>query len=361
MPRFRFLAAAALAGAMGVSHGSWAQDHPATPPMLPTASALPYEGAMPSMDGATTWLNSSPLAVDALRGKVVVVQFWTYSCINWLRTMPYVRAWQSRYKDQGLVVIGVHSPEFGFEKSVANVRRAADQMNVAYPIAIDSDHTIWDAFSNEYWPALYFVDTRGQIRHHQFGEGDYELSELVIRQLLAEAGQQSSVPGPVIPDARGAEVAADWRNLESPETYLGYERATLFASPGGFAADTRHVYAAPRRLPRNGWAFAGDWTAKKEATSSNLPGARIALRFHARDVHLVMGPATAGKPVRFRVLMDGRPPGVDHGVDIDAQGYGVTGTPRLYQLIRQSGAVTDRQFEIQFLDAGAQVFSFTFG
>jgi thiol-disulfide isomerase/thioredoxin len=296
-----------------------------------------------------------------LRGKVVLIDVWTYTCINWLRTLPYVRAWAEKYKSQGLVVIGVHSPEFGFEKDIDNVRRAAKDMRVDYPIAIDSDHAVWRALDNEYWPALYFVDAQGRIRHHHFGEGEYERSETIIQQLLSEAGKSVIGQELVSVDARGAETAADWGNLKSPENYVGFERTENFASPGGAVLDKARVYVAPARLRLNQWALSGDWTVQKQLTVLNKPNGRIAYRFHARDLHLVMGPAERGTPVRFRVLIDGRPPGAAHGGDVDDQGNGTVTEQRLYQLIRQPKPIADRQFEIEFLDPGVEAFAFTFG
>ena len=329
--------------------------------MAPAALRLPVEGQMPSLSGATTWLNSRPLTPPELRGKVVLVDFWTYSCINWRRTAPYLRAWAEKYKNQGLVVIGVHSPEFGFEKDIDNVRQASTEMDVRYPVAVDSDHAIWRAFENEYWPALYFIDAQGHIRHHQFGEGDYDQSEAVIQELLAESGMSAFDHQMISADARGFELAADWNDLQSPENYVGYERTENFASPGGASVGKHHVYAVPARLARNHWALAGDWTFGKESVVLNNSGGRLAYRFHARDLHLVMGPATRGKTVRFRVLIDGLPPGAAHGVDVDEQGYGTVTEQRLYQLIRQPKPITDRQLEIEFLDPGIEAFSFTFG
>ena len=329
--------------------------------VAPTPVRLPTEGELPSLGGATGWLNAQPLTAAGLRRKVVLVQFWTYTCINWLRTLPYVRAWAEKYKDQGLVVIGVHSPEFEFEKNVENVRRAAKDMSVDYPIAIDRDHTIWRAFNNNYWPALYFADAQGRIRHHQFGEGDYERSERTIQQLLAEAGLGGIGHELVSVDGRGAEAAADWGSLKSPENYVGYERTENFASPGGAVLDEGRVYAAPARLRLNQWALSGDWTVKKQAAVLNKANGRIACRFHARDLHLVMGPAARGTSVRFRVFIDGQPPGAAHGVDVDDQGNGTLTEQRLYQLIRQPKPIADRQFEIEFLDPGVEAFAFTFG
>ncbi len=323
--------------------------------------ALPIEGPAPSLAGAVEWLNSPPLTMEALRGKVLLVDFWTYSCINCLRAIPYVRAWAEKYKSQGLVVIGVHAPEFAFEKNIDNVRQATKDLKVDYPVAIDNDYAIWRAFDNKYWPAHYFIDAEGRIRHRHFGEGDYDQSEKVIQQLLAEAGQGEVSRDLVSVDARGAEAAADMGDVQSPETYVGYMRAENFASPGGAVDDKRQVYALASPLRLNQWAIGGDWTVEGERAVSNEPNGRIVYRFHARDLHLVLGPAADGKPVRFRVLLDGKAPGPDHGVDIDDQGNGVVTGQRLYQLIRQSKPSADRDFEIEFLDAGAQAFAFTFG
>src|SRR6266576_1817552 len=287
--------------------------------MARTALQLFTEGELPSFAGANGWLNSQPLTPAGLRGKVVLVDFWTYTCINWLRTLPYVRAWSEKYKNEGLVVIGVHTPEFPFEHNVDNVRRATKEMRVDYPIAIDSDFAIWRALKNEYWPALYIVDAQGRVRHHQFGEGEYEQSERIIQQLLAEAGTGGIGHDLVSVDARGAEVAADWSSLKSPENYVGYERTENFASRGGAVLDKPNVYAVPARLKLNNWALSGDWTVEKRATVLNKANGRIAYRFHARDLHLVMGPAAQGKPVRFRTLIDGQAPGNAHGEDVDGQ------------------------------------------
>ncbi len=322
---------------------------------------LPIEGELPSLGSATEWLNSQPLTAAGLRGKVVIIDFWTYTCINWLRSLPYVRAWAEKYKHHGLVVIGVHAPEFAFEHNVDNVRRAAKDMRVDYPIAIDNAYAIWRAFKNHYWPALYFVDAQGHIRHHQFGEGQYEQSEMIIQQLLAEAGIGDIAQELVSVDAPGVEAAADWGSLQSPENYLGYERTENFASPGGAVLDERHVYAAPAHLRLNQWALSGDWTVEKQATVLNQANGRIAYRFHARDLHLVMGPAARGTSVRFRVFIDGQPPRAAHGSDVDDQGNGTLTQQRLYQLIRQPKPIAERQFEIEFLDSGVEAFAFTFG
>jgi thiol-disulfide isomerase/thioredoxin len=329
----------------------------------PSASQveLPVEGRMAALDGATSWIDSRALSPSSLRGKVVLVDFWTYSCINSLRQIPYLRAWAARYGSQGLVIIGVHSPEFAFEKDLDNVRRAVKEIAPGYPIAVDSDHAIWRAFGNEYWPALYFVDSQGRIRHHVFGEGEYERSEAIIRQLLAEAGHDNLPSGRAAVKAEGAEAQADWADLRTGETYVGHARADRFASPGGMKEGRSKTYAAPADLASGDWALAGDWTVKAQAAQSNAAKGRIAYRFHARDVHLVMGPSSPGTPVRFRVLVDGKPPGTGHGIDVDADGRGTVTAPRMYQLIRQQQPIADRLFEIEFEDPGVEVYAFTFG
>jgi hypothetical protein len=356
------LLSAILACAISASTGISAKERNMPQQMTtPSAAGLAIENELATLGRATAWINSEPLTPDALRGKVVLVQFWTYSCINWLRNEPYVRAWADKYKDAGLVVIGVHSPEFAFEHNLENVRRAARDFDVDYPIAIDNDFTIWRGFNNQYWPALYFIDSRGRVRHHQFGEGNYPQSERVIQQLLAETGAEVDGDGLVTVEGRGVEAAADWSSLNSPENYLGYGRTENFASPGGLAKDQRHNYRTPTRLKLNHWALSGDGTVGKEVTVLNTANGQIVYRFHARDLHLVMGTATGGTPVRFRVLIDGQPPGSTQGLDVDAQGNGTVSEARLYQLIRQTKPITDRLFEIQFLDSGVQVFVFTFG
>jgi thiol-disulfide isomerase/thioredoxin len=357
----KLLLAAILASTVGAPIEAFGQDKSAVHRKTPGAVQLPIEGELPSLGRATEWLNSPPLTASGLRGKVVLIDFWTYTCINWLRTLPYVRAWAEKYKNQGLVVIGVHAPEFAFEKNLDNVRRAAKDMRVDYPIAIDSDHALWRAFKNQYWPALYFVDAQGKIRHHHFGEGEYERSERVIQQLLSDAGMRGIGQELVSVDARGAEVAADWGSLKSPENYVGYDRTENFASSGGAVLDKQRIYAVPARLRLNQWALSGDWTVQKQATVLNKANGRIAYRFHARDLHLVMGPAVRGTSVRFRVLIDGQPPGAAHGIDIDGQGNGAVAEQRLYQLIRQPKPIAERQFEIEFLDAGVEAYAFTFG
>jgi len=315
-------------------------------------------GKLSSLGSATAWLNSPPLTPAGLQGRVVLVDFWTYSCINWLRTLPYVRAWAGKYSAHGLVTVGVHTPEFGFERNIDNVRRAAMDIHVDYPIAIDSDYEIWRAFDNHYWPALYFLDSHGQVREHQFGEGDYERSEMIIQQLLAESGISGISEDLVSVDARGVEAAADWASLGSGENYLGYQRTASFSSPGGAVPDEPRAYSPAADLRSNHWDLSGEWTIGPESVESNAPNGRIAYRFRARDLHLVMGSAT---PVRFRVLIDGQPPGGAHGIDSDDQGDGTVAEPRLYQLIRQPGAVGEHTFEITFLDAGVRGYVFTFG
>ena len=309
---------------------------------------------------ATAWLNSPPLSAATLRGKVVLVQFGTYTCINWLRTLPYVRAWAQKYR-QGLVVIGVHTPEFAFEKKLENVRRAVQQMKLDFPIAVDNDYAIWRAFDNRYWPALYFIDARGRLREHHFGEGEYERSEKAIRGCWRRRVPQATKKESSRSAAAGFELQADWRNLKSPEIYLGHDRTENFSSPGGAALGRRRVYAAPTRLELNRWALAGEWTVANQATALNKAGGRIVCRFHARDVHLVMGPPRQESAVRFRVSMDGQPPGPAGGLDVDDSGSGTVREQRLYQLIRQPGPIVDRTFEIDFLDAGVEAFAFTFG
>lgn len=325
------------------------------------ASDLPVEGRMPPLDGANTWLNSQPLTSQGLRGKVVLIDFWTYSCINCLRALPYVKAWYEHYRNQGLVVIGVHTPEFAFEKDERNVRRAAQGLGVAYPVALDNDYAIWRAFNNRYWPAHYFIDANGLVRGHHFGEGNYDESEQLIRRLLTDAGQENLPPPLSAIEAKGVQSAADFSKVASPETYVGYSRASDFNSPGGFARDRLKHYATPDVLQRNQWALAGAWTVSPENAVLDAAGGSITFRFHARDLHLVLGPGSGGSPVRYRVTIDGQAPGSDGGVDVDANGEGVVREQRLYQLIRQSGSVRDRTFAIEFLDAGAQAFAFTFG
>ncbi|MBK8161756.1 MAG: cytochrome c biogenesis protein DipZ [Gammaproteobacteria bacterium] len=312
--------------------------------------------------GATTWLNSAPLDAAALRDKVVLVDFWTYSCINCLRTLPYVRAWADKYQDRGFVVIGVHTPEFAFEKDLGNVKKALRDLGIAYPVALDNDYAVWRSFNNRYWPAHYFFDATGQLRHQHFGEGDYMESEAVIQTLLAERDGRLR-PAPFVqPEATGAEAAAGKRAGRSPETYIGFSRARQFASAGGITKNQPRIYATTDPLERNDWGLAGEWQVGAQAATLLAPSGRIVYRFHARDLHLVLGPGDAGRPVRFRVTLDGQAPGADHGVDIDAQGAGAVSEHRLYQLVRQTrDEIGDRTFEIEFLDPGVRAYAFTFG
>ena len=316
---------------------------------------------LPDLSGATAWINSPPLTPTSLRGKVVLIDFWTYSCINCLRTLPYIKAWNEEYKNGGLVIIGVHTPEFPFEKDEANVRKAVKDLGITYPVAMDNNYSIWRAFNNEYWPADYFIDATGRIRFHHFGEGAYDESEQWIRTLLAEANHaplpQST--GKIV--ASGTEAAPDSNDVQSPETYIGYARAQNFVSPGGLNQDDPQLYRTPAELNLNQWAFAGKWQDADQVATSLDPGASISFRFHARDLHLVLGPGPDGKPVRFRVTLDGQAPGADHGVDTDADGYGVVTEDRLYQLVRQHSSIRDRTFRIEFFVPGVRAYSFTFG
>jgi cytochrome c biogenesis protein CcdA/thiol-disulfide isomerase/thioredoxin len=322
---------------------------------------LPVEGQLPSLAGAVDWLNGPPLTVEGLRGHVVLVDFWTYSCINCLRALPYVEAWAKKYRAQGLIVIGVHAPEFAFERNIDNVRAAVKRLGVDYPVAIDNNYAIWRGFNNEYWPAHYFIDAEGRVRHHHFGEGNYDESEHVIQELLREAGHQEVGSGTVSVSGTGVEAAADVPDVQSPETYIGTDRAKDFVSPGGAKQDEVHAYTAPSSLALNQWALTGDWRVGGQDAVLTQPDGAITYRFHARDLHLVLGPGESGKPIRFQVLIDGHPPGDNHGVDTDAHGDGVINGQRLYQLVRLAGGVDDHTFEIRFLDSGATAYSFTFG
>jgi thiol-disulfide isomerase/thioredoxin len=368
----KLLVAAVLAVAIGAPIAAFVGDTNVAQPTTSPETRVSFlhglftrqdagQAELASLERANEWLNSPLLKASDLRGKVVLVDFWTYTCINWLRTLPYVRAWAEKYRDRGLVVIGVHAPEFSFEKNLSNVRWAVKDMRVDHPVAVDNEHVIWRAFRNNYWPALYFIDAQGRLRHSHFGEGSYEQSEMVIQRLLADAGAAGIGDDLVSVDARGLEVAADWGSLKSPENYVGYERTQNFMSPGGAVRDQPRTYTLPARLRLNDWALVGDWTLKREAAALNKPNGRIAYRFHARDLHLVMGPAAPGTSVKFRVLIDGQPPGGAHGVDVDEQGNGTATEQRLYQLIRQPKPITDRQFEIEFLGPGVEAFAFTFG
>ncbi|MCW5658784.1 MAG: thioredoxin family protein [Burkholderiaceae bacterium] len=336
-------------------HG-WA----ASPTAHPTTGLRSLGDDPDMLQGATAWLNSPPLTRKDLRGKVVLVDFWTYSCINWRREYPFVRAWAAKYRDLGLVVIGVHTPEFSFEKDIANVKRAVQEIGVSYPVAVDSERRIWRAFRNAYWPALYFIDARGMLRHHQFGEGAYDTSERVIQQLLKETGLTGIPSDLVAPVATGAEAQPDWENLQSPETYLGFGRSHGLVSAGA-TPNKRRAYEAPPNILLNQWALAGDWTLHDEAALLDKANGRIVFSFHARDLHLVMGPATGRGSIGFKVTIDGKRPGPARGVDVDALGLGVITQHRMYQLIRQPMPIAPRRFEIQFLDPQAEVYAFTFG
>jgi len=322
---------------------------------------LPIEGDLPSLSGAVQWLNSEPLTAESLRGKVVLVDFWTYSCINCLRTLPYLKAWAAKYHDQGLVVIGVHAPEFAFERDVGNVTKAMHDLGITYPVAIDNDYSIWRAFGNQYWPAHYFVDAQGHIRYHHFGEGNYAESEQVIQQLLREAGNKQVAGGLIDASGNGVQQAADMSDVRSPETYIGYERAEKFVSPGGAKPDRLANYSVPASLALNDWGLKGSWNIGSEQASSATPSSQITYRFHARDLHLVLGPGADGKPVRFKVTIDGKAPGDAHGTDVTPDGSGTVTGQRLYQLVRQQGDVADHTFSIEFIDSGVSAYAFTFG
>lgn len=360
-----YLARLSSANTAGVEHALLASISSASATQANTPSpkvvSLPVEGRMPSLAGATAWIGSAPLTTQELRGKVVLVNFWTYSCINCLRSLPYIRAWEARYREQGLVVVGVHAPEFAFEKNLDNVRSAVKDLKVPYPVAVDSPFEVWRAFDNRYWPAMYVVDAQGRIRHHQFGEGEYAQTDRAIRELLEATGKSARDPVAQPADMLGAQAPPDLVNLGSPETYLGYAQAERFASPGRLVRDVSHLYPGSTSADLNQWSLKGNWTIRAERATSDRPGGHIAYRFHARDLHLVLGPDEDGRPVRFRVSVDGAPPSDSHGADVNAQGYGTIGTTRLYQLIRQPGPIVDRLFEIEFLDGGAQAFAFTFG
>jgi thiol-disulfide isomerase/thioredoxin len=316
---------------------------------------------MPGFGGATGWLNSPMLTADDLAGRVVLVDFWTYTCINWLRTLAYVRAWAEKYRERGLVVVGVHTPEFPFEHELENVREAASGLRVDYPIALDSHYRVWRAFGNRYWPAVYIVDAQGRIRQHHFGEGEYDECEWAIQMLLREAGAEDISDDLVSLEPDGLEAQAEWTNLRSPETYVGYEQSRNFASPEGVALDEPRSYSAPDTLRLNQWALAGDWTIESGASVLCGTEGRIAFRFHARDAHLVLRARAPGARVPFRVLLDGEPPRDAHGLDIDEEGHGTVIQPRLYQLVRQRGQVAERTLEIEFSAPGVEAYVFTFG
>jgi thiol-disulfide isomerase/thioredoxin len=318
---------------------------------------------MPSLNGATGWVNTQPLNLKSLRGKVVLIDFWTYTCINWRRTLPYIREWASKYKEQGLVVIGVHTPEFSFEKVPENVGNAIKEMNIGYPVAVDSNMSIWQSFENEYWPALYLIDAKGKLRYQKFGEGDYRASELMIQQLLKEAAA-TNVPDKIADlHPEGFEAQADWDNLASPENYLGYFRTQGFASPQTVYPDKELDFSVPSALGLNQWALSGKWIMSAGRITLHKQNGQLIYRFHARDLHLIMGPATPGASIKFRVLIDGKPPGSAHGLDVDSDGNGTVTGQRMYQLIRQQGPIVDREFQIEFPDpgAGVEVYDFTFG
>ncbi len=322
---------------------------------------LPVEGRLASFAGSTRWLNSEPLTPEGLCGRVVLVDFWTYTCVNWLRTLPYVRAWAAKYADAGLTVVGIHTPEFGFEHDVDNVVAQARHLAVRYPVAVDNDYAVWHAFANQFWPALYIADAQGRLRYHHFGEGEYAMAEMVIQQLLLEAGAEAVDQNLVMVEPRGLEVEADWRTLGSPETYLGYGQSTGFASETRARFDRAHPYAAARRLSLNEWDLSGIWTVAPYAVVLGEPGGRVAFEFHARDVNLVTGPAPAGEPIRFRVFLDGEAAGGAAGSDVAPDGHGTATDQRCYQLIRQPGPIVQHRFEIEFLDAGVEAYCFTFG
>jgi thiol-disulfide isomerase/thioredoxin len=324
-------------------------------------NVLPDEGRLPSFARATSWLNSEPLTPEGLRGRVVLVDFWTYTCINWLRTLPYLRAWAEKYEDAGLTIVGVHTPEFGFEADLRNVVEQTRNLGVRYPVAVDSNYGVWNDFANHYWPAIYLADAKGRLRFHHFGEGEYAMTEMAIQQLLVEAGARDLDTDLVMVDPQGLEVAADWRSLRSPETYLGYGQSSGFVSEDAELYDRPHVYEGARRLLPNSWDLEGDWTLARHAAVLNAPGGRISFAFHARDVNLVMGPATPGAAIPFRVTLDGQALADDHGTDVDADGRGVVDAQNTYQLVRQSDRITDHVVEIEFLEAGVEAYCFTFG
>jgi thiol-disulfide isomerase/thioredoxin len=315
----------------------------------------------PSFSGATGWLNKQPLTLTGLRGKVVLIDFWTYTCINWRRTLPYIREWASKYKDQGLIVIGVHTPEFPFEHQLENIKGAIKEMDITYPVAIDNNFEIWNSFQNEYWPALYLIDTKGQIRYQKFGEGDYQESESQIQQLLKETSAKNIPDKPVELQPKGFEAAADWKNVKSPENYLGYARTQGFASLEQVVADNQSLYSPPKQLNLNQWALSGQWVMGKEHLVLAKGQGKIIYRFHARDLNLIMGPAMRAASIGFHILIDGKPPGAAHGLDVDSGGNGTVTGQRMYQLIRQPGPVTDREFQIEFSDPKVEVYDFTFG
>jgi thiol-disulfide isomerase/thioredoxin len=347
--------AVALFAVFGTATGGHASTQPEAPDSI--VGSAPLYG----LTGATGWINSSPLTEKQLKGKVILVDFWDYSCINCIRAIPYVRAWAEKYKDSGLVVIGVHTPEFDIEKQLPNVQKAVTKFGITYPVALDNNYAIWNAFHNQFWPAHYFIDAKGKVRYTHFGEGEYDQSERWIQQLLKEANAKNMPANTVSVRAQGVEAAADLSEVRSPETYIGYARVQHFASAGGLDHDDEKLYAVPGQLRLNEWGLAGKWTDHEQVALLGAARGKIVFRFHARDLHLVLGPSPSGKPIRFRVSIDGHAPGQDHGVDIDEQGNGTVKENRLYQLIRQKGPVADHTFAIEFLDPGVQAFSFTFG
>jgi thiol-disulfide isomerase/thioredoxin len=351
----RLSIAAAILAALSITAVSPSPAVAQEPPSIVGSSPLP------GLAGATGWINSPPLTAKELKGKVVLVDFWDYSCINCIRAIPYVRAWAEKYKDSGLVVIGVHTPEFDIEKQMPNVQKAVNKFQITYPVALDNNLAIWNAFHNQYWPAHYFIDAKGKVRYEHFGEGEYDQSERWIQELLKEANAKPMAATPVDVHGQGVEAAADMNEVRSPETYIGYARAEHFASPGGIKRDTEQVYADPSHLRLNEWGLVGKWIDHEQVAVLRSAGGKIFFRFHARDLHLVLGPSADGKPVHFRVTIDGQAPGENHGVDTDAQGNGIVTDDRLYQLVRQKGPITDRTFVIEFQNAGVQAFSFTFG
>ncbi len=324
-------------------------------------TALPVEGRLPSFAGATGWLNTEPLTPEELRGRVVLVDFWTYTCVNWLRTLPYVRAWAAKYADAGLTVVSVHTPEFGFEHDIDNVIAQSEALRATFPIALDNDYGVWQAFDNHYWPAVYIADAQGQIRFHHFGEGEYEMTEMVIQRLLLEAGANGIDQNLVMVDPRGLEVAANWQTLRSPETYTGYRQSSGFSQENIAQFDQPFDYVAPEQLPVNVWGLSGNWTVAAHAAVLNEPRGRVAFQFDARDLNLVMGPPDRGAAIPFRVFLDGELTEDAFGVDVGADGRGIATDQRTYQLIRQPESVASRRFEIEFDEPGVEVYCFTFG
>jgi len=328
---------------------------------LGAGDSLADEGRLASFARATAWLNSAPLSSEELRGRVVLVDFWTYTCVNWLRTAPYLRAWSAKYATAGLVTVGVHTPEFGFESDLDNVTAHAHSLRIDYPIAVDDGYGIWDDFANRYWPALYLADAKGRIRFHHFGEGEYAMTEMAIQQLLVESGSPAVDTSLVVAEPQGLEVAADWSSLRSPETYLGYGQSTGFVSDDPAHYDRSHHYTGGDILRRNEWDVSGEWVIARHAAMLARPGGRISFAFHARDVNLVLSPGRDGADIRFRVYLDGVPVGPAHGTDVTELGMGVVTSPNTYQLVRQPGRIVDHTMEIEFLDGGVEAYCVTFG